>query len=503
MSIAKRVFKGTFASAVVMAYHLVQQALLLPILITTWGTEGYGTWIALQSVFSVTQTVAIGHQLYLNGEIAKQLPVDSSLVRGTLASGLAGALLLGVLEFLLFVVLAVVNDFSLLGIPADVAAREDVRTLLLIQGTAYLLTVPVVGCLDKLYAAGGQHYARSIWWAGFHRLATAVGLVVFALTGTGLLGAAIGLSLALLLHAALLTRDVYRTTPEYWPALRHVDLRLSTRNLLRSLAFGGTLFLQSSLTNGLNLMISGLVGVAMLPTFSSVRTITNTFVQVGLMVANPALPELVRFEVTQRYDRLVQSLSVVWLVSGGLINLGGLAVAVLIEPVYEIWTRGEIAFDRALFSYLMISVCLQALGTPLSNQLIGMNRLRPTVLVAIVKAATTLGLGFALLSQLNLRAFAIGIAAAELIATVLIPLAHFRRSLPREAWPELRRATRLPASACAIAVASFIYQALRGHELAASAIAFAAICGVCLAQWHALPAEVRERLLSALPLPRR
>lgn len=503
MSIAKRLLHGTLAGAASTGLVFVQQMALVPVLLSAWGQERYGVWLALQSVFTWSSAVAVGHQQYLNGELAKTMPVDAAAARTKLASALLVGQGLATIEWLLFLLLAVVNDYRLLGITEDVAGHDGLRLLLVVQATAHWLIKPAAGSLHKLLTAKPETHARSIWWTSFHSLALTVALLVFALSGAGLVGAAVGVAVALVVYAVPMMRDTRRRAAPYWPSPSHVDIRVGLRDLGRSLVVGGTFFVQYSLVNGINLLISGTAGAAALPLFTTTRTLANVLSQGVMMLVFPSTPELVRFEVTKAYDHFVQTLRVTWLVSGAAVNLGALALAVVVEPFYLLWTRGEMAFDRALFSYLALGVCLQALGLPLANLVVGMNHLRASATVALVKVATAASLSFALVAQMGTPAFGVGLAAAELLGTVAIPLHHFRNTLPTAVAASVWRGALVPCWTTAATCGCLLAQAQGAMVLPTSGLAAVLVAFLSWMQWRRLPDALRARARSMLPGPLR
>lgn len=499
MSIAKRLLHGTLASAASVGLALVQQMALVPLFLTAWGQERYGVWLAVQSAFTWTGAVTVGHQQYLNGELAKSMPVDAARARSTLASALVAGQLLGAIEWLLFIALAIGNDFEIMGIGPTVAERESLRLVLLIQATAHCLTKPAAGSLHKLLQAKPETHARSIWWASAQSLALTIALVVFAVTGTGLVGAAVGTGIALVVYAIPMGVDVHRRARPFWPSRADVDLRQGSRDLLRSLVVGMTFFVQFSLTNGINLLIAGTTGAAALPLFTTTRTLANALSLGVSMLVFPSTPELVRFEVTKDYAPFVSTLRLTWLVSGAAVNAGALVLATLVAPFYALWTRGEMLFDRGLFSYLALSVCLQALGMPLASLLNGMNRLRACLIMALVKAGLTAAVSFVLVSRFGTQAFGMGLVAAELCGTLAIPFLSFRQSLPAPVWGQVWRGARLPSLGASCACAVLLAQALGAPVLLTSAGGIAAVLGLSVVQVRSLPPAIRGRIWNLLP----
>ena len=89
-----------------------QNIVIVPFLLTHWGKEKYGIWIALFTLFTLIQTFDIGHQNYVGNEFNKFFHLDKNKAREILASGVWMCVSLGLIELAILVIIVVFDKMS-------------------------------------------------------------------------------------------------------------------------------------------------------------------------------------------------------------------------------------------------------------------------------------------------------------------------------------------------------------------------------------------------------
>src|SRR5688572_18171403 len=100
--VEKRAIKGTLFGLIQFGLTFVQSVLLVPLLLTQWGQEKYGMYLAIFAFLQLLKTIDFGHQTYVGNEFNKiyfQNRSDSVVILG---SSMMMALILGGVELLIF-----------------------------------------------------------------------------------------------------------------------------------------------------------------------------------------------------------------------------------------------------------------------------------------------------------------------------------------------------------------------------------------------------------------
>lgn len=496
--LGRRALHGSIAGVVAFAVNLLAALLLVPVLLEAWGTERYGLWLALQSLFGVLVTLDTGHHTFVGNELLRLYPTDRGAARATLAAGLFGALLLGALELCVLagLVLGGALPWALGSPDRPLAPDAGAAFALLIAG--WVVQGAAGGIWVRLYPAAGQ-YARSVWWGVAQRLLQTLVIVAAVWFGAGILGAVLASTLAAIAYALCSFADARSRFGELYPFWRGASLRRTLANLGRSLVVTACALTVQLSQHGVIFALSSRVGLGVVPAFTTTRTLSNVFVQAAGVVTGPLLPEMVRLAVLGKQLELAGLMRAIWLVTGAPVNLGLCLGMPLFAPLYAAWTGGAMAFDGELFAWLGLAISLRCFGAPFTALISGLNALKAQVWCALGQSlALVIGL-VAAVPALGLRGAGLAVALAELCGSVLLPTLLCARL-----QPELMRA--LPARALLAAllpsglVAATLLAVARGGvgPLLGMAVALGVGSLLYSLQWSELGRPLQNRLLGLL-----
>ena len=121
-AVESRAAKVAFASGLSMFLSVALQLLSVPVCLRYWGNETYGIWLALYSLFNMLRTLDAGYSAYVGNELNLLYHRDQDALRKTLASGIAGATVLGAGQLAATVAIAATGWLpELLGVTPEVA----------------------------------------------------------------------------------------------------------------------------------------------------------------------------------------------------------------------------------------------------------------------------------------------------------------------------------------------------------------------------------------------
>ena len=424
-------------------------------------------------------------------------------MRRVLASAVTVALLIGVVEFAVGAVLWIGGALpALLGATERQMEAERLAPALIALLFMWTITGSAFGVLARMMPPMGL-YTRFVVWGIASKLML---LVVWA----G--GLALGLSIlslvacqvaAQFVYTFFLFRDLREVCGHVYPFWKPADLRFGLKNLGKSLVLTATSILTQLQQNGLNLLVTVTSGAAILPVFTTARTLANVFMQGTAVISDPLAPDIIRYHVKNEPDKLMGAWAGIWFVGGLVINAGLVVTLLMIRPFYSMWTRGAIELEWSIYLPLVAAVAIKAFAVPLLTYLNGLNHLRGIATVAAVQTALVLGIAILLSPALGLSGFTFAILAAEVVATIVLTI--FVRQILRDSkipFPRRRILLALapPLTSCAaFALAGF--SPLSHPIIVAGALAVLAVSAFVM--WRQLPTAVRSRILGLLSCKRK
>lgn len=496
MTIERRTLNSILVGTLSFIVTFGNSILLVPIILQSWGAERYGLWLSLFALYGLLQTIDTGHQNYVGNEICKLYSTNFTALKRVIASSILMAILLGISQ--LFIVSIIISSGllgKLLGARPSLLDEQKPEFGLICLVVTWILSGSIGGIIVNLYPAAGL-YTRSLWWGILMRLTQSVSTIVAAISSKQLLTACVFISLTVTLVNLLLLSDIFRIFYKLRPLWSDCSWKTAWSNFSKSVVLTVTGILLQLQNNGLVLLISSLLGTAVAPTFTTMRTLSNTFVQATTIVTQPLIPEVIRYHAQGDYQKLTSVIAASWWSSGMLINFGVLVTLPFVESIYLHWTRGKIGFDWVLYLLLAWSLSLKNFGNPLNSYLAGINNLQAQSIITVVQTTTVLGGTFLFLSQGGIVAAGWAIVIGELFGSVLIPAKFALREIGNLGG-------RLPFSKMMLAFASVITVGIVFIGLGLgwlTPVSAAILGGVILLilytiQWLNLPDEVKSRLI--------
>lgn len=494
MSVERRALSGIVAGGAnfIVTFGLV--FIQVPILLRYWGAELYGVWNAIFAFYSLLITFDAGFQSYVGSIFLQTFHGNPQRLKRELGSGLRVAILLGCLQM---VVAAAVVLFRLakpmIGADPRAISGSELTISLVALILQWIVSGSVCGILVKIFSAGG-HYTRATVWGIGNRILFSAALCSGAAISHRIWPAAVAVSATVTVYSFVQAWDLRRLFPELFPWWSAGSWNLGWRSLRESVVLTISGIVQQFSTNGLVLVVTHLLNSVAVALLSTLRTVANSAVQATLIVAQPILPDLIKYHAAGDGSKVCDTLASLWFVSGLVINLG-LAVAIVVAPpFYEHWTRGRLAFDAALFAYLAIGVQVRNIASPFLQYLLGLNELRAQLRIALWQTGVTLALSALLMGEWGIKAAGIGILAGEVVSLGIAQQAAagvLRRLSANFSW----RMLRFAYAGLALNSAAYIGATLLpSHRLGMAAAAFAGASLLGTANWRALPSRVRLRI---------
>ncbi|MFZ1547717.1 MAG: hypothetical protein WAT12_11570, partial [Candidatus Nitrotoga sp.] len=248
---------------------------------------------------------------------------------------------------------------------------------------------------------------------------------------------------------------------------------------------------------GVRLVLLPLAGAANLAALATMQTGANVVIRGLSTVTGPLLPELMRVLKDRDQLRSEAAFTTLWIVLVVVLAPAVVVLQVVAEPLFSIWTRGQIAFDPALFGFLSISVLVLAWSQPAIAIVKGNNLVNAQLVVAGVASGIVLGGMLVLVPVIGILGAGIALLAAELFAAYRFYIvADNWFNTQGMIWP--RHSTRL--AGYSVWIAAFSISILVGlpdcNKIVVILLAFVFFGINVFFYWRSVPTFARHRLAS-------
>ncbi|MBK9099380.1 MAG: hypothetical protein IPM14_14945 [bacterium] len=420
-STEKRIFSGVVVGFISFTLGFIQAILLVPILLSFWGNETYGIWLVLNAGYIILQTLDTGHQQYIGNEFNINFFSARDNLRSVLASSLRIAFIIGILQLLIVLFLFLSNTSHLfLGLDLVTVEKEYLSICLILLVISWISSGTYTSILSKLLIPYG-YYSKSVWWNIYNRLGAFIVLVIIAFSRGSILDATIGISIFTVAFNFLFLYRIKVLLPDVYPWWKYGNWKLGFNNLLKSSLLTISGIVSQFSNNGIIILVTYLFNAAVVPVYTTLRTLTNSAVQITNLIIQPLQPDIVKYYSERNTEKLQMTFNANWFFSGVIVNVGLIFIIPFIDNIFRIWTKGMIKFDFILFLSLSASISVINFGAGLYNLLYSINSLREITIISLTRFFTLLVFSFYLTGYFGLAGVGIAVLLSEIICSVLLP----------------------------------------------------------------------------------
>jgi len=345
---------------------------------------------------------------------------DKGKLQETLGSSMLIAYFLGFIEIVICGLLIISGYLpTFLGITSEVAAHYQASLGLIVLMIMWLLIGSFGGILARLLIPVGMLY-ESQWWGILVRFGQFISLIGVAVLGGNILTACIVFSIVQASISFLSFIYIKRKLPEFYPWWEKRSWHTALNNFRKSLVLTFSAISQQLSNSGLIIFVATLFSVALVPAFTTVRTLTNTAGAVTNIFISSLLPDIVRFHSKGEAEKLITTFKANWFFSGFIVNFGLVIVLPVIEPLYIFWTKGKLEFNFLLFFFLAASISFANFGSGLNLYLAGINNLISQTTITVSRVFIIFVVSLISVKYLGLAGIGLAILISEVVCSALL-----------------------------------------------------------------------------------
>lgn len=372
---------------------------------------------------------------------------------------------------------------------------KSITFLLLIWG----LAGSVGGIIAKILPTFG-YYSNTTYLAVLNKFLEVSVLITGIFLDLPLSTLALILSITLFLYSIGVLYYVKYLIPEYYPWWQYGSFSEGSSNFYKSLVLTSNSFINKFSTDGLILVISTTLGTAIVPLYTTIRTLANVATQVTTLLINPLKPELIRYHSTKQFGKIIEVVKTNWFITGLILNIPFVISVFIIDDLYLFWTKGKLEFNLGLYLLLSLSVLILNYGQTYTAYLNGINHLKALFILTISRG-TLIFLGTVIL----LPAFGIitigwVFVFTELLISSILP-AYFFGKVVKPFGVSMQKKVSTMAISSILVVALFFLLSYKSYInlFIGGIFTVILILSISFSQWKLLSKEVTSRILRFAP----
>ena len=388
MSTAKRFISGSAASWANIFITLTSQLALVPIFLSHWSIAEYGCWLSVQALISFLNVLSTSHQNYLGFEFLNLGRDKKDLISLYFTSSIFFAIVIAIIELIISYILFkfgfIYNILNIKPLSNEGYLAYDAGLILIIRSVAWLFVSSISGIGGRLIATF-DYYPRNAWWTVWLSATTnfTPALTVFFYQ-TDFFYTSLIQILSIVIINIPLHYDIYRIIRKCGIKFDKFSFSVGLHNAVRSIAIAVKTALDLFRQQGIRVLLTYFIGVKGVAEFSTTRTASNIALQGINTINGPMMPEFMRFLTAKDGRKVNIVFCIIWFLS--VILLGPLLVVaqLIIPTIFNIWTRGKIPLEPAVFAFFSITLLIFALSQPAVAIIQGFNFLKTQLMISIL-----------------------------------------------------------------------------------------------------------------------
>jgi O-antigen/teichoic acid export membrane protein len=382
-----RIVSGMAANFYSQIVTVVAQLISLPIFLSRWNTDQYGRWLMISAIPAYLAISDVGIvTAAANLMSMHQARRETAQVNRIFNSSLVAMLLL--LPFLAVSAGALLLSFTF-------GLSRDQRGALYALVVTALLSV-ACALFDAAYRPFGK-YPRVTFLLTSARVLDYLGMFAGLIIGGSLTSTALGFLIARGISCVVMFLLTRIDIPEIRWNLRDMDPGLISRLMRSGIGFLSFPFGYLLTLQGMVIVVGAQLGGSAVALFSASRTLTRLLAQISDTTGRSLAPEIsALYGAGRELDAKRLAGQVLWRVL--LVTIfGAVVLAPLAPTILQLWSRGKIRFDGAVFGFLLIGAIGSAYWQIQAVRLTATNR--HLLLATIFTLASAFALLLAVLTE--------------------------------------------------------------------------------------------------------
>jgi len=375
----QRIIKGTSANSFAFALTTVVQIVSVPLLLTKWGVDAYGTWIIIVSITAYLSLCDFGFPYVAGNTIAAAVAEGDT--RRALVLFQSVWRLLNYVSFILAAIAGILVGATFAG---HGSVHVAAAALFVLQSACSLCT----NCFQCGFRATGL-YASGVFLQTLLRLACESATLGIAWLGGDMLAAAVGSSIICVLGTLRIARILRKKIVWMelgWSVASWSEIRRLTVASLATMLFPVSFALTLQV---IPFLLATLASAQSVAVFATTRTMTRFALQGTAILTHSITPEYASLAAGGRGISWLFRTNIAIVFVIGIISMS--VICVYGEYIASIWTAGRISPGRDILVILCITTFIQMLNNVFFSALLGVTMHESASVASFVAALASVG----------------------------------------------------------------------------------------------------------------
>ena len=417
MSSLNRIISGTSSGLVRNFFSVIINILSLPIYLTFWSLELYGTWILSLTIIAILKIPIFSYQEYLGNEFLKLGKKNRIKIAKILYGSATIVFIYGVLLFSLTIILLYSTNI-LHFIKINESLIYEARKVILI-----IFFTDIFGMIVGLFirALYPFHYYPKISWIGLIVVVTIPIVQIFAVIwGFELVEVSIVtffiVSFINIIYFIYIFKLINKEKINYIK----FDFLNNLNHLKNSLYLIIGKLAAMFRNNGVRLILTPLLGSIAMVGYVAMKTASNFMLQIFSTFTNSLLVEFIDYINEKDEDKFISANTILYFIFCFIITPFAFFFQMVAPIVFEIWTRDKILFDPVLFASMTTSFLIVMFYLPASMVVRGKNLFKEDLIISILTSSIFVVLLMFLLNIYSIRGAGYSLIIAEIFSCLFI-----------------------------------------------------------------------------------
>lgn len=414
----KRIFGNFTFSAIIKFVTLLSPVLLSPLMISTWGIDGYGEWILLTSIPSY---LMLSSDLGLVGVAVNDVPRLRFEGKAEEAYLLFRIIFISsVFIAIAFIVLSLIFAFNFsFWAEVGVEVNSSMAPFVVLFSCMSIAGFQLIGMCSAGFRGEDLSVEFSFYLFLYYSILLILSIVLLLLNLDMLTYSFFVMAYAYIFSFLLFWRLYVRNRNYFkFPSVSELA---GIRSLVGK-GFGHGMFpvLHAFQNQGVLLIIGATAGASVVALFQTLRVLTNGFKSIIGVIAIPVMIEIPRLVGERSFDRLFTLLKMSSLFSFAMLCLFTIGMFAFGEDIYRLWLGDGVVFDAGLLSLLIISLWFFVFGNTSTLLLLCTNSIQSVALLLLLATLFVITLTWFFATSFGVHGAAIGVIFFELMVAVLV-----------------------------------------------------------------------------------
>lgn len=352
-------FKSVRWGSASIVVTFLNQIVLVPIFLSIFNQNLYGVWIILSTIVLMIRALNLGQLNYASNLINITDRFESEKTQKLLPICFSSNVTMMSLQIVVTFILAIPAVFIFLtNIDLEVFVNNKLTLCIIIFACSKIVYQFYNLYVLRLFEPQGK-INITLKYQSIGELLDFLSLAISCYFFKSLIAMCVSSLVVSILYSIAIHFVVMSAEIKYFAKITVHNWIEGLQQIKKSTFLTFSFFLEKFSEVGLNFIVTFFYAITVLPIFSTSRTIANMAIKVSNIIAIPLMPSIQKNYAVKDNTSIMNSFNLYWKFSLLIIIITFTILFPFVDPLYYIWTKNKIEFNKVLFMTILIGVIMQ------------------------------------------------------------------------------------------------------------------------------------------------